>query len=122
MVNMIKVNGNFTIVNVSNQSNGFSSNIPRKSRYDNEIKVQNNTNFVPFHSQIFEEGSFKEEALKRNDKSEVKIQDNKKSASPSDQPKYEKIVKLDLREIDSFLPSIHQSKNSKCVKLSYNLV
>lgn len=103
------------LVNVSNQSNGFSSNIHRKSRYDNEIKVQNNTNFAPFHSQMFEEGAFNEEALKPNDKPDLPILDNKKSGNPSDQPKYEKIVKLDLREIDSFLPSIHQSKNCKCV-------
>ena len=49
----------------------------RKSRYDNSENLNNGNQLVPFHTQLYEEGSFNEECSKviddkSSDKQEVK--------------------------------------------------
>lgn len=59
---------------------------------------------MPFHTQLYEEGSFNEENSKAVDEksSEIKEVNNNKDEPHS----YDNIVKLDLQTINNFLPSI----------------
>lgn len=49
------------IVNVINTQKDEKSNGKRKSRYDNSLTPPNNSQMVPFHSQVFNESSSEEE-------------------------------------------------------------
>jgi hypothetical protein len=51
-----------------NQGDDLQAFDRRKSRYDNNFIIPNNTNFKPFHSHMFEEGCISEENAKIDEK------------------------------------------------------
>lgn len=97
------------IVSPKNPNNqNMRSSGHRNSRYDNSVGGHGSNNLVPFHTQMFEEGSINEDSKKVEN---INLEDLDKEKEDNKIKKFEHIEKLDLKTINSFLPSIHLSKN-----------